>query len=30
MIEKMYPNGKYLELFARNTKENWTSWGNEI
>jgi len=30
MIEKMYPNGKYLELFARNTKENWKSWGNEI
>ena len=30
MIEKMYPNQKYLELFARNTSEKWTSWGNEI
>jgi len=29
-IEKMYPKGKYLELFARNTRSNWTSWGNEI
>lgn len=29
-IEKMYPKGKYLELFARNTRPNWTSWGNEI
>ena len=29
MIEKMYPNQKYLELFARNKRENWTSWGNE-
>lgn len=30
IIERMYPNAKYLELFARNTKENWKSWGNEI
>jgi N6-adenosine-specific RNA methylase IME4 len=30
MIEKMYPNQKYLELFARNTRQGWTSWGNEI
>lgn len=31
MIEKMFPNEnhKYLELFARNKRENWTSWGNE-
>jgi len=29
-IEKMYPQGKYLELFARNKREKWTSWGNEI
>ena len=27
IIEKMYPNGKYLELFARNKREGWTSWG---
>ncbi len=30
IIEKMYPEGRYLELFARNTRENWVSWGNEI
>ncbi|TRZ69880.1 MAG: hypothetical protein D4R96_02500 [Nitrosopumilaceae archaeon] len=30
IIEKMYPNQKYLELFARNKRENWTSWGNEL
>lgn len=30
IIEKMYPQEKYLELFARNTRPNWTSWGNEI
>jgi len=30
MIEKMYPNFKYLELFARNKRHGWTSYGNEI
>ena len=31
MIEKMYPNGKYLELFARQQyNEKWTAWGNQI
>lgn len=30
IIERMYPNAKYLELFARNTRNNWKSWGNEI
>lgn len=30
LIEKMYPNRHYLELFARGTREGWTSWGNEI
>jgi len=30
IIESMYPNCKYLELFARNERENWISWGNEI
>lgn len=29
MIEKMYPGRKYLELFARNWREGWTSWGLE-
>lgn len=22
--------GPYLELFARTTRENWTSWGNQV
>ncbi len=22
--------GPYIEFFARNTRKNWTSWGNEI
>jgi N6-adenosine-specific RNA methylase IME4 len=31
IIEKMYPDLKYVELFARNTvRENWTKWGNEV
>jgi len=30
IIEKMYPNGKYLELFARNKRKGWESWGNEL
>lgn len=30
LIEQMYPNRKYLELFARNERERWKSWGNEI
>ncbi len=30
IIERMYPNSQYLELFARNTREGWKSWGNEI
>jgi N6-adenosine-specific RNA methylase IME4 len=30
MIEKMFPNSKYLELFARNKRERWVSYGNEI
>ncbi len=29
IIESMYP-GPYCELFARNTREGWTSWGNEV
>ena len=29
MIEKMY-EGPYLELFARQKRFNWTSWGNEL
>jgi N6-adenosine-specific RNA methylase IME4 len=30
MIEEMFPDGKYLELFARSERNGWTSWGNEI
>jgi len=30
LIERMYPNARYLELFARNKREGWTSWGNQI
>jgi N6-adenosine-specific RNA methylase IME4 len=30
IIESMYPNANYLELFARNTRENWDSYGLEI
>ena len=24
------PNGKCLEMFARNLTKDWTSWGNEV
>lgn len=30
IIEQMYPNLKYVELFARNKRNGWESWGNEI
>lgn len=31
MIEKMFPDEKYLELFARQQYNcNWTIWGNEL
>ena len=32
IIEEAYPSTehKLLELFARNKREGWTSWGNEI
>lgn len=30
IIEAMYPNSKYLELFARNKRESWEAWGNEV
>lgn len=29
IIERMYP-GPYIELFARNERISWRSWGNEI
>lgn len=30
MIEALYPNEKKLELFARNTRDGWSSFGNEL
>lgn len=30
IIEKLYPNAKKLELFARNYRENWYVWGDEV
>lgn len=30
MIEKMFPNTSKIELFARNEREGWDSFGNEL
>lgn len=30
IIESMYPGMKYLELFARQERFGWTSWGNQL
>lgn len=30
MIEDMFPNANKIELFARNKRSGWDSWGNEI
>ena len=30
LIEKMYPDVKRVELFARRTRRGWDSWGNEV
>lgn len=29
LIEDMYPNTSRIELFARNNRAGWSSWGNE-
>lgn len=29
IIERMYPNRTYLELFSRREWDGWTSWGNQ-
>lgn len=29
LIERMFPELKRLELFARTAREGWTAWGNE-
>lgn len=30
LIEKLCPGGEKVELFARNTRQGWVSWGNEV
>jgi len=30
IIERMFPDGSCLELFARDHREGWQQWGNEI
>jgi len=30
IIEKMYPKHSKIELFARNKREGWEGWGNEV
>ena len=29
-LERLFPDGPRLELFARRPRENWTVWGNEV
>jgi N6-adenosine-specific RNA methylase IME4 len=30
LIEEMYPTGKKIELFSRNKREGWNSYGNQL
>lgn len=30
LIERLYPDCSYVELFARRTREGWTTWGDEV
>lgn len=30
IIEKLYPDTKKLEMYARNEREGWDCWGNEL
>lgn len=30
LIERLYPNCKKIELFARNKRHGWDVWGNEV
>jgi N6-adenosine-specific RNA methylase IME4 len=30
IIERLYPNTKRLELYARNKRDGWDAWGNEV
>lgn len=29
LIERMYPNARRVELFARNRRDGWAAWGNQ-
>ena len=29
-IERLFPGGTFLELFARRERPGWTTWGNEL
>ena len=29
-IERLYPQGPYLEMFARRTRPGWHVWGNQV
>lgn len=30
MIERMFPDAKKIELFARGVRDGWDCWGNEV
>lgn len=30
IIERLYPNLRKLEMYARNERDGWDSWGNEL
>lgn len=30
IIEDLYPDTEKVELFARNEREGWDCWGNEV
>ncbi|MEO2035826.1 MAG: MT-A70 family methyltransferase [Planctomycetaceae bacterium] len=30
LVDSLYPDGKRIELFARNRRDVWDSWGHEV
>ena len=30
IIERLYPSARKIEMYARNTRDGWDCWGNEI
>lgn len=30
IIERLYPNAQKIELYARNERDGWDCWGNEV